>query len=187
MDASFTHNIHQVSIAENEILTTPFSIDDVHEAVFHIEHNKASEPDGFPTEFSQVFWDFIKGDLMLLFMDLHNNTLPMHSLNFGVITLTPMKYNAIKVKEYRPICLLNVSFKTITKVLTNIIGMVVDRIIKHSHTTFMAARNILEGVIMLHETIHELHKKNLDGIILNWTLRKPMVNSNGISFNKQCA
>jgi hypothetical protein len=74
---------------------------------------------------------------MVLFIDFDNNTLPVHSLNFGVITLIHKKCNAIRVQEYRPICLLNVSFKIITKVLTNIIGMVADRIIKPSQTTFL--------------------------------------------------
>ena len=30
---------------------------------------------------------------------------------------------------------------------------------------FMRGRNILEGVIVLYETIHELHRKNLSGVI----------------------
>ena len=30
---------------------------------------------------------------------------------------------------------------------------------------FLRGRNILEGVIVLHETIHELHRKNLSGVI----------------------
>jgi hypothetical protein len=57
--------------------------------------------------------------------------------------------------------LLNVSFKIITKVLTNRIGVVADRIIKPSQTVFMPGRNILEGVIVLHESIHELHRKKM--------------------------
>jgi hypothetical protein len=65
-------------------------------------------------------------------MDFHNNILSAHSLNFGIITLIPKKGNAIKIQEYRPIYLLNVSFKIITKVLTNIISMVADRIIRPS-------------------------------------------------------
>ena len=35
-------------------------------AIFQMEHNKAPGPDGFPTEFYQVFWNIIKKDLMAL-------------------------------------------------------------------------------------------------------------------------
>jgi hypothetical protein len=172
LEESITNDITQVSDEENEILTTPFSMEEVRKAVFQMEHNKAPGPDGFPVEFFQVFWEVIKSDLMALFEDFHNNSLPVYRLNFGVITLIPKKEIALKIQEYRPICLLNVSFKIITKVLTNRIGMVADRIIKPSQTAFMPGRNILEGVIVLHESIHELHRKNLDGIILKLDFEK---------------
>jgi hypothetical protein len=76
------------------------------------------------------------------------------------------------MKEYRPICLLNVSFKIITKVLTGRIGSIEDKIIGPSQRTFMLGCNILEGVILLHETIHELHRKKMDGTILKLHFEK---------------
>jgi hypothetical protein len=36
----------------------------------------------------------------------------------------------------------------------------------------MPGRHILEGVVVLHETIHELHKKKLDGVPLKLDLEK---------------
>jgi hypothetical protein len=124
IEEAITHDIHQVSDAENEILIVPFCIDEICGAVSHMEHNKAHQPDGFSIEFYQVLWDVIKDDLMALFIDFHNNSLLVDSLNFGVITLISKKCNAIKIQEYRPIFLLNVNFKIITKVLMHRIGMV---------------------------------------------------------------
>jgi hypothetical protein len=92
-------------------------------------------------------------------VDFHSDTLLVHCVNFGITTLLPKKCNALKIQEYRPICLLNVSFKTNTKVLTSRVGAVAERIINPSQTAFMPGRNILEGVIVLLETIHELHRK----------------------------
>ena len=40
---------------------------------------------------------------------------------------------------------------------------VADHIISHTQTTFMQGRNILEGVVILHETVHELHRKKQSG------------------------
>jgi hypothetical protein len=157
-DESFIQDISQVSDTENEILTANFTIDEVKKGCFPLEHNKAPGPDGFPVDVYQVFWEVIKDDLFALFVDFHQNSLSDHSLNFGVITLIP-KDNAIKIQKYRPICLLNVSFKIITKVLSNRIGLVADRIVCPSHTAFMRVQSILEGVIILHESIHELQRK----------------------------
>jgi hypothetical protein len=52
-----------------------------------MEKNKAPGLDGFPTEFYQYFWETIKPDLIALFNEFHDGNLPLHSLNFGTITL----------------------------------------------------------------------------------------------------
>jgi len=62
-----------------------------------MEHNKAPGPDGFPAEFYQAFWGIIKDDLMALFEDFHNGTLPLYSLNFGTIILLPKCKEAIRI------------------------------------------------------------------------------------------
>lgn len=38
--------------------------------------------------------------------------------------------------------------------------MIADKIINSSHSAFMSGHNILEGVIVLHETVHDIHSKN---------------------------
>jgi hypothetical protein len=63
-----------------------------------MKHNKASCPDGFPTEFYQAFWEVIKGDLMALFKDFHEGRLPLFSLNFGIITLLPKQKEATHIR-----------------------------------------------------------------------------------------
>ena len=110
--------IPQVSQIENEFLTAPFTEKEVRDAIFDMEHNKAPDPDRFPAEFYQHFWKVIKGDLMNMFHDLHSGNLPLFSLNFGVITLLTKTREANKIQQYRPIYLLNVSFKIFTKVAT---------------------------------------------------------------------
>ena len=41
--------------------------DEVKDAIFQMEHNKSSGPDGFPAEFYLSCWDVIKHDLLQLF------------------------------------------------------------------------------------------------------------------------
>jgi hypothetical protein len=54
---------------DKEMLITPFSIKEIKEVVFSMEHNRAPGPDGFPIEFFQRFWDLIYLDLVALFQD----------------------------------------------------------------------------------------------------------------------
>jgi hypothetical protein len=95
LDESQTEDIPQVSDLENEFLTEPFTQEEVRTTIFQMEHNKAPGPDGFPPEFYQVFW------------------------GFGNIILLPKKKDARVIQQYKPICLLNVSFKIFIKVTTN--------------------------------------------------------------------
>jgi hypothetical protein len=67
---------------------------------------------------------------MALSMNFHVGTLPIHSLNFGTILFLPKSTNAKQIQQYKPICLLNISFKIFTKVVTNRIVKVVKHMIK---------------------------------------------------------
>ena len=165
-------DIPQVSAEENIMLTSPFTEEEVKQAVFQMEHNKAPGPDGFPAEFYQVFWEIIKGDLMSLFKDFHEECLPLFSLNFGVITLLPKTSDAKQIQQYRLICLLNVSFKIFTKAGTNRLNRVAQQVVNPCQSAFMPGRNIMEGVVILHETIHELHTKKLDGVVFKIDFEK---------------
>ena len=128
MDETLRHDIPQMPEDENEGLTAPFS-EEVKLVVFDMEHNKAPGPDGFPAKFYQFFWQVVKPDLMTLFNEFPVGRLPIHSLNFGVIMLLPKIADAARIQQYRPICLLNVSFNIFTKVLNNRILKVADKMI----------------------------------------------------------
>ena len=52
------------------------------------------------------------------------------------------------------------------------VNLVADDIISPSQTAFMRGRNILEGVVILHETVHELHRKNQSGVIFKIDFEK---------------
>jgi hypothetical protein len=55
LDEEIIQDITQVSPSENEFLTAPFTIEEVKEAIFQMEKNKAPGPNGFPVEFYQKF------------------------------------------------------------------------------------------------------------------------------------
>uniref|UniRef100_A0A453N2N1 Reverse transcriptase domain-containing protein n=1 Tax=Aegilops tauschii subsp. strangulata TaxID=200361 RepID=A0A453N2N1_AEGTS len=134
--------------------------------------NKAPGPDGFPAEFYKKCWHIVKDDHMPMFHDFFNGHLQLFHLNFGMITLLPKKEEAIRMEQFRPICLLSVSFKIFTKVATNRLTWIAHSVVQPSQTIFMPRRHILEGVVILHETLHEIHSKKLDGVIIKMDFEK---------------
>ena len=81
---------------------------------------------------------------MALFSDFHREDLNLYSLNFGIITLIPKIQDATKIQQYRPICVLNVSFKIFTKIAMNRLNKVANTVVSPTQTAFMPGRNIME-------------------------------------------
>jgi hypothetical protein len=109
---------------------------------------------------------------MALFKDFYEDKLPLFILNFETITLLLKQKEATHIKQFCPICLLNVSFKIFTKVMVNRMNGIASKLISPSQTAFILGKNIMEGVVMLHETIHEIHRKKMSGVILKLDFEK---------------
>jgi hypothetical protein len=52
------------------------------------------------------------------------------------------------------------------------LNTVAEHVVQPSQTAFMQGRNILDGVVVLHEAVHELHSKKLNGVILKLDFEK---------------
>jgi hypothetical protein len=110
-----------------------------------------------------------------MFESFKRGEFPIFHLNFGTIILLPKKENDVQIQQYCPIYLLNVSFKVFTKVGTSRVRIIAEIFVQLTQTTFMHGRYIPEGIVILHEIIHELYRKELDGFFLRLTLRMPMI------------
>jgi hypothetical protein len=108
----------------------------------------------------------VKGDLLEMFKDFHQGKLDMYKLNFALIIVIPKEKDARTMNKFRPISLLNCSYKIFTKVLTNRIGSVADRLVASNQTIFIKGRYILESVVTAHETIHDVHQSRQQRFVL---------------------
>jgi hypothetical protein len=77
-----------------------------------------------------------------------------------------------------------VSLKIFTKVLNNRVTAIADRIISPCQSTFIPGHFILDEAVPLHETLHELHTKKKDVVVKNLILKRLMIKSNGLFYNK---
>jgi hypothetical protein len=143
-----------------------FTEEEVKKAVFESYAEGAPGPDGLSFMFYQHFWDFIKGNLMEMFDDFHRGRLDIYRLNFALITVIPKEQDARTMNKYRPITLLNCSYRIFTKVLTNRMGQVVDRMIASNQTSFIKGRYILESVVTTHEVLHSVYHGKQQGFVL---------------------
>jgi hypothetical protein len=126
--------------------------EEIRDVVFDLKHNKAAGPNGLPAEFYQTSWEIIKYDLKEMFDAFYQGRLDRERLNHGVISLIPKVLDVDTIQKFMPICLLNVSYKILTKIFANRLGLVIHKIISNTQTTFIKDRYIMEGIVILHET-----------------------------------
>ena len=111
LDPSLWNDEEKVNEEENSALTKPFIEEEIKCALVMMEKNKATGPDKIPIEFYQTCWEIIKHDIIELFAEFHNGSLDVKKLNYGVITLLPKVQDAVKIQQFKPICLLNCLYK----------------------------------------------------------------------------
>jgi hypothetical protein len=145
---------------EEEIISlqSPFMEKEVASTISGMKAKSAPGPNGFTVTFYRHMWPHIKGEIMNMVQDFNANRLDLERRNYGVITLIPKVKEANTIRKYRHVCLLNVDFKIFPKLLIDRITPLADKIISESQTTFIKGMNILEGVVILHEVIHELRR-----------------------------
>jgi len=144
-DDFWSHN-KKVPEEENNVLTAPFTELEIKEAVFSCYAEGAPGPDGISFVFYHKFWDLVKGDLVNMFNEFFSGELDLYRLNFAMISLIPKKEGARSMKKFRPISLINCSFKKFSKVLTLRLSKVVNRLVSPHQSVFIHGRYILESV-----------------------------------------
>ena len=103
----------------------------------------------------------------------------MGRINFGVLTLVSKVKGATNIKQFRPIAVLNVILRTVTKVLANRLAPVANEVIHPCQTWFIRGRYILEGIVVIHEVLHEVKVKKIPAIMLKLDSRKHMTGLTG--------
>jgi hypothetical protein len=139
--------------------------------IFGMKTETAPGPNGFTVFFFKSLWKHIKNEVMWMVSDFNGATLDLRRLNYGVITLVPKTKEANTIRQYKPICLLNVDFKIFPKLMADKIVPRADKIINESQTAFIKWRNIL-GVVILHEVIHELKRTGRKGVLFKIDFEK---------------
>jgi hypothetical protein len=144
----------KVTSEENQILEAQFSIEEIKEAIDSSYAEGAPGPDGFSFMFYQKFWPIIKDDFMAIVREFEAGRANMARLNYAMIILIPKEDGAKTLRKFRPISLINCSFKLFAKALNSRLEKICNRLLAPNQTAFVKGRYILESVVSSHEIIH---------------------------------
>lgn len=96
----------------------------------------------------------------------------MARLNYAMIILIPKEDEAKSLRKFRPISLINCSFKIFAKALNNRLERISNRLLAPNQTAFVKGRFILESVMLAHEIIHRAVRNNEKGVVLKLDYEK---------------
>lgn len=102
-----------------ESLASAFSTEEISAVIKQLPNSHAPGLDGFNGTFIKKCWHIIKEDFTRFLNDFNSNVIDISCLNSSHIALIPKKPNPCSVDDYRPISLLNYSFKCLTKLLSS--------------------------------------------------------------------
>ena len=103
--------------------------------------------DGLPKELYVAFWDLLAAPLLSMIQySIVSGSLP-RSCREGIISLVHKKGARTHLDNYRPLTMLTVDYKILSKVMANRIDRVIDHLVHPDQTGFISRRFILENVI----------------------------------------
>ena len=155
-----------LSEEERDSLEGAISMEECSKAIKSFPKNKSPGNDGLTIEFYQKYWP-IFGKFV---HDSINHTLEQGELSASqkqaVITLLDKGKDRTKLKNWRPISLLNVDYKIMSKCLATRLKSKLSKLTHHNQAGYVQDRNILENIRAITDIIEYTKRTNKPGILL---------------------
>lgn len=139
---------------------------EIWEAVKGIRGMKAPGPDRFTALIFQKYWNVVRLDVIGMVRNFFRNGFLLKQINYTHIALIP-KVDASKlISQFRPTSLCNVTYKIISKILTNRLKRVMPKLVSINQNAFVPNRHIQDNLITVQELMLTLKRKTGRGDLL---------------------
>ncbi|CAA7030928.1 unnamed protein product [Microthlaspi erraticum] len=145
----------------NQFLTKPPSNEEIHQAIKEMNPDKAPDPDGITSLFYQKYWEVTAKDVIAMVKHFFSMESLDTRLNMTNICLIPKTERPRDMTEFRPISLCTVSYKIISKILSNRLKRHLPKIISETQSAFVARRLITDNILIAQEAFHALRTNSM--------------------------
>ncbi len=129
------------------------TIEEATKAIKGMANNKSPGSDGLSKEFYTHFWNLLGNDLVEVFNVAYVANNLTESQSLAIITLLYKNGEKADIKNWRPISLLNVDFKILSKCLANRLKICMDSIVHQDQTCGIKGRSIFENIIFTQDAV----------------------------------
>ncbi|KAL9978028.1 hypothetical protein ACROYT_G015505 [Oculina patagonica] len=160
-------NTPRLSKEEQEDLDQSLSCQELKDALNCFAENKTPGEDGFTKEFYVAFFGLLWGDLLNSYNEAFSKGILSISQRRGTITLLSKGDTYLTdLTNWRPISLLNIDYKILTKILALRLEKYLPKLIHGDQTGFVKGRYIGQNIRLMSDLMEDLDQKNLSGIFL---------------------
>ena len=152
---------------DNESLEQELTVEELKKALNGFSENKTPDEDGFTKEFYETFFDLVWRDML----NSYNAAFETGSLSVsqrrGTVTLIPKSDgNLSELSHWRPISLLNVDYKILTRILAKRVESFLPKLVNSDQTGFVNGRYIGQNIRLLSDIMEYLDAKKTSGLFL---------------------
>ena len=157
--------VKKISSSDKTDLDKPLTLEELYKAVLSLQKNKSPGPDGITAEFYQSFWYLIQEKFLQYINCAKNNGFKTYRNTSSTTLVYKRKGEIFKLNYYRPIALINVDLKILTKTLSNRLRPILTTIIHHSQTA-VDGRKIDYTVHLIRDLIDLVNKDNTEAALI---------------------
>ncbi|XP_021738808.1 uncharacterized protein LOC110705275 [Chenopodium quinoa] len=134
-------------------MLTPFSADDIKQAMFSIADDKSPGPDGYTSAFFKTYWSEVGDQVVNVVQLFFAHGYLLKDWNRTFLVLLPKVDHPELVSQFRSIGLCNVLYKCISKCLARRLRWILPDIVLDFHNAFVPGRLISDNCLMVHEIL----------------------------------
>ena len=139
-------------------MSKDFTSQEIREACFSLNPNKAPGPDGFNGYFFRKAWSIIGEDVTRAIQEFFSSGKLLGEFNSTLIYLIPKVTNPSSFGDFRPISCCNFIYKIIAKLIAGRIKVLLPLIITKTQSAFIAGRKIGDNIMLIQEFFRDYHK-----------------------------
>ena len=149
----FFSELPQISEESNSQLAAPLRMEELLAALQGMQGRRAPGIDGLTPEFYKAYWGILAQDILQVFNEcLASGSMPV-SCRRAVLTLLPKKGNLQDIKNWRPVSLLCVDYKLLSKALASRLGKAMEQVIHRDQTYCVPGRSMVDNVHLIRDIL----------------------------------
>ena len=163
---------------DREILEEDFDKLEIYHTMKRFARNRTPGIDGLPIEFYITNWDIIGNDFTEVVHFILRNKKLSSSQHKGIITLIKKDGDEKDLKNWRPISLLCVDYKIVSKLLASRMKLVMGKIIDEGQYCSVQGRSIVQCNMLIRDIMYYVNNNDKEAAFLklDWHKAFDMVN-----------